>query len=95
MLAGLRYFERALKSTAGVHTKDSFSWGNVDMHSLAKCLLAMCREAKRVLAGEPRLIRLNAPSYILGKVYQGFCERRCGLVVRALDFGAEGPGIDI
>ena len=67
MLTGLRYFERALKSTSGTHTKDAFSWGNVDMHSLAKCMLALCREAKQVLANEPRLIRLQAPSYILGK----------------------------
>ncbi|XP_072031305.1 uncharacterized protein [Amphiura filiformis] len=77
MLTGLRYFERALKSTTGTHTKDAFSWGNVDMHSLAKCMLALCREAKRILAEEPRLIRIMAPSYILGDLHGNFRDLVC------------------
>lgn len=61
------------RAAAPVKAKDNFSWGTVEMLSLAKCLLALCREAQRVLANEPRLIRLNAPTYILGNFERPVC----------------------
>ena len=65
MINALRYFEKPIKEH-GVVVKESFNWGKVDMVSFAKCLLVICSHAKELLMKEDRLLRINAPCYIMG-----------------------------
>lgn len=70
MLFGLRYFERAInKSPDECSTKEAFSWGEVDMRSFAKCIFSMCHSVREILMNEPRLLRIDSPTYILGEQY--------------------------
>ena len=45
----------------------AFDWGQVDRSALARCFLTLCRHVKEELAGEPRLLKLRSPTYILGQ----------------------------
>ena len=47
--------------------QEAFDWGQVDRTALAKCLLALCRQAKDLLKSESRLLRVKSPTYILGE----------------------------
>ena len=67
MLSGLRYFEHALKDNGRGKPKPAFSWGAVDMGSVARCFQQLCAKAVDVFRSEPRLLELNSPSYVLGK----------------------------
>ena len=46
--------------------KDAFSWGEVEMKSFAKCILSTCNSVREIVANEPRLLRIDSPTYILG-----------------------------
>ena len=79
MLNGLRYYERAIKEASAPGNqgpvnilKPAFNWGKVDMNSMAKCLVMMCKHVQEVMAKEERLIRINAPCYILGDIHGNF-----------------------
>ena len=68
MLFGLRYFERAINnSPGGSSSKSAFCWGEVDMKSFAKCILSTCHSVREILLNEPRLLKIDSPTYILGK----------------------------
>ena len=66
MLAGLRYFERSLTNDGRGKPKKAFSWGAVDMATVANCLITLCQQVKATLMEEPRLLQVVSPSYILG-----------------------------
>lgn len=66
MLAGLRYFERQMKDDGTGHEKEAFSWGAVNRTALSVCMLSICQKVRELLQGEPRLLRLKPPTYILG-----------------------------
>lgn len=67
MLSGLRYFEHALKDNGRGKPKPSFSWGAVDMSSVARCFQQLCVKAVDVFQSEPRLLEVNSPTYVLGE----------------------------
>ena len=66
MLNGLRYFEKVIPSTKNVKPKPPFDWGEVDRPSLAKCLVGLCHQARKIMQDEPRLLEIAPPCYILG-----------------------------
>lgn len=69
MLSALRYFERAVK-VAGSKSggpKDNFTWGCVEMSSLGNCLVCICRTLLEIIKKEPRLVRVQSPTYVVGK----------------------------
>ena len=68
MLSGLRYFEHALKDNGRGKPKPSFSWGAVDMGSVARCFQQLCVKAVDVFQSEPRLLEVNSPTYVLGEL---------------------------
>ncbi len=72
MLSGLRYFEHALKDNGRGQPKVAFSWGAVDMVSVARCFIQLCAKAFDVFSSEPRLLDFTSPCYVLGK---------CGTVI--------------
>jgi hypothetical protein len=44
------------------------------MNSMAKCLLAICKDVKEILFKEDRLLRISAPCYVLGSKIMQICE---------------------
>ena len=66
MLSGLRYFEHTLKDDGRGCSKAAFSWGAVDMASVARCFMELCSKAIDVFASEPRLLEMPSPVYVLG-----------------------------
>ncbi len=67
MLSGLRYFEHALRDDGRGKSKNAFSWGAIDMASVARCFISMCQQTINVCTNEPRLLEINSPCYVLGK----------------------------
>lgn len=78
MLFGLRYFERSINnSPGGSSSKLAFCWGEVDMKSFAKCILSTCHSLREILINEPRLLKIDSPTYILGKKCIWFFISQC------------------
>eukprot|EP00794_Sanderia_malayensis_P014108 gene14108-15582_t len=78
MLTGLRYFERPVKTTMkDIKPKGPLSWGIVDMDALAKCILAICQQMLQIVSQEPRLVKLESPTYILGDLHGNFSDLVC------------------
>ena len=67
MLSGLRYFEHTLKDNGRGQPKPAFSWGAVDMGSVAKCFMELCGKAVDIFSSEPRLLEISSPTYVLGR----------------------------
>ena len=73
MLSGLRYFEHTLKDDGRGCAKAAFSWGAVDMASVARCFIDLCLKAIDVFASEPRLLEMASPVYVLGVCVRVLC----------------------
>ena len=68
MLSGLRYFERNLANNGRGKPKKAFSWGPVDMATVASCIMTLCQQVKIVLMKESRLLHVPSPAYVLGSI---------------------------
>ena len=68
MLSGLRYFEHALKDNGRGQPKIAFSWGAVDMGSVARCFMQLCSKAVDIFSSESRLLEIRSPAYVLGEL---------------------------
>ena len=82
MLSGLRYFERVIKEVSPltkepIVAKEPYSWGKVDMVSMARCLVMICKHLVDTISGEPRLLRIPSPCYILGDIHGNFHDLIC------------------
>ena len=77
MLSGLRYFEHALKDNGRGQPKSSFSWGAVDMVSVAKCFMQLCTRVADVFSSESRLLEVSSPCYVLGDLHGNFHDLVC------------------
>lgn len=66
MLSGLRYFEHMLRDDGRGKPKGAFSWGAIDMASVARSFITICSQAVDIFAGEQRLLHVNSPCYVLG-----------------------------
>lgn len=77
MLSGLRYFEHTLKDNGRGHPKSPFSWGAVDMVSVAKCFMELCARASDVFSNEARLLEIASPCYVLGDLHGNFHDLVC------------------
>ena len=74
MLSGLRYFEHALRDDGRGKAKGAFSWGAIDMSSVARCFLNICQKAINVCSSESRLLEVNSPCYVLGELIVLLCD---------------------
>jgi len=74
MLNGLRFFQRAIPKDVkgGYGPKAAYDWGEVDRTSLAKCVLTLCEQVRDIMTGEPRLLEIPSPCYILGELSSSF-----------------------
>lgn len=69
MLGLIRYFEQSLSKESGYdEQKPAFSWGTVEMETVAKTFLSLCTRVQDQLATEARLVEMEAPVYILGQL---------------------------
>ena len=66
MLSGLRYFEHSLRDDGRGKPKPAFSWGAIDMVSVARSFINICNTAVDVLSNESRLVEVSSPCYVLG-----------------------------
>jgi hypothetical protein len=63
MLIGLRYFEQEIIITDPSSTKlpkPAFDWGPTDRNALAKCIINLSQQVKKIFLAEPRLIQLSS-----------------------------------
>ena len=56
---------------------EPLSWGSVDMQTVAASLIEICQQARNLFLQEPRLIRLDTPTYILGDLHGNFSDLVC------------------
>jgi diadenosine tetraphosphatase ApaH/serine/threonine PP2A family protein phosphatase len=77
MLSGLRYFEHGLRNDGRGKPKNTFSWGAIDMNSVARCFLSICAAAADVFANEERLLQISSPCYVLGDLHGNFHDLIC------------------
>ena len=47
------------------------------MQTVAASLIEICQQARNLFLQEPRLIRLNTPTYILGDIHGNFSDLVC------------------
>nr|XP_053626729.1 uncharacterized protein LOC128684523 isoform X2 [Cherax quadricarinatus] len=71
MVAALRFFEHERKD------KPSLNWGEVDMIKLGQYIISLCSATKELLESEPRLLKLEAPCYILGDLHGNYQDLVC------------------
>ena len=64
-------------SIACLIISDALSWGSVDMQTVAASLIELCQQARSLFLQEPRLIRLNTPTYILGDIHGNYSDLVC------------------
>lgn len=87
-MKGLRYLSQINKSKSGgalgnasskqirkdTQHQQNFNWGQLDSNVYGKNLIAVCNQVKELMKTENRLLELDSPVYIMGKMWRFFLE---------------------
>ncbi|XP_045125142.1 uncharacterized protein LOC123512695 isoform X2 [Portunus trituberculatus] len=71
MVAALRFFEHNKKDKPALH------WGEVDLVKLGQYIISLCAAIRCIFEGEPRMLVLSSPCYILGDLHGNYRDLIC------------------
>ncbi|CAG9773159.1 unnamed protein product [Ceutorhynchus assimilis] len=74
VLKGLRYLTTINNIT---DAKTSYTWGQLDPVTYAKNLIQVSNQVREIFRGEPRLLELSSPVYILGDFHGNIADLLC------------------
>ncbi|XP_063846075.1 uncharacterized protein LOC135091949 isoform X1 [Scylla paramamosain] len=71
MVAALRFFEHNRKDKPALH------WGEVDLVKLGQYIISLCAAIRCIFEGEPRMLVLSSPCYVLGDLHGNYRDLIC------------------